>query len=373
MLKPWSTHCSPNFIAHWDRLSADAAEANPFYESWFLRPSLQQFDPDSKIKLAVMWAGEPDSSDMIGIMPIVAANSYGRWPLPHSTNWLHYNAFLGTPLVRRGYEHMYWRALLSAIDGETKQGLFFHINGLDVDGDIASALQDVAIEQGRVHACVHKIERALLTPVQSSAHSALLSSAEYYEQNMRAKKRKELRRQKNRLAELGLLSFDRQTDAAGLVSWIAEFLELEQAGWKGAATSALANAPQTSALFSDALIGAAAQQKLERLTLRLDGRAIAMLVNFHCAGGSFSFKTAFDETLASYSPGVLLQIENLDMLNNAKFTYCDSCAAPDHPMIGSIWSDRRTIGRCSVAIGGGMRRFAFSGLLRAEQARSAMG
>ncbi len=361
LLQSWTQICDPAFIAQWDALSANAAEANPFYESWFLLPSLREFDALGDIKLAAFWSGTPNDSELIGLLPIAGASNYGRWPLPHTTNWLHYNAFLGAPLVKHGAEHAFWRALFSAIDGEAKQGLFFHLNGLVVDGAIAHALQDVAKEQQRVFACVHSMERAILLPG--------LSPLGYYEQHVRGKKRKELRRQKNRLAELGTLTFERNDDAADLLPWIDAFLTLEQAGWKGAAASALGSMPQTAALFADALIGAAAQNKLERLTLRLDGRAIAMLVNFHCAGGSFSFKTAFDEELARFSPGVLLQIENLDMLDRAGFAYCDSCAAQDHPMIDSIWNDRRKIGRCSVAIGGGLRRFAFARVLHAELAR----
>jgi hypothetical protein len=67
---------------------------------------------------------------------------------------------------------------------------------------------------------------------------------------------------------------------------------------------------------------------------------------------------------------VLLQIENLDLLQRAGFSYCDSCAAQDHPMIDSIWGERAEIGRYSVAIGGPMRRFAFGKLLQAELSRS---
>jgi hypothetical protein len=50
--------------------------------------------------------------------------------------------------------------------------------------------------------------------------------------------------------------------------------------------------------------------------------------------------------------------------------YCDSCASEGHPMIDSLWTGRRAIGRYSVAIGGSGRRAIFSGLLKAELARS---
>jgi hypothetical protein len=96
-----------------------------------------------------------------------------------------------------------------------------------------------------------------------------------------------------------------------------------------------------------------------------------MLVNFHASPGSFSFKTAFDEDFARYSPGVLLQIENLALLERSDLQWCDSCAAQGHPMIDSIWTGRRSIGRYSIAIGGSGRRTIFGAFLKTELARSA--
>ncbi len=358
----WQSYCDPHFITAWDNLADNAAEANPFNESWFLLSALRQFDPNGKVQLAQIWTEAEGKGQLIGLMPIASEKNYGRWPFPHLTNWLHYNAFSGVPLVRRGYEHQFWRILLPRLDANAGSNLFFHINGIIADGPLAVALAEIASDQSRRFAEVHRMERALLLPG--------LSSDAYFEHNVRGKKRKELRRQKNRLSEIGALTFDRKTDAADLAEWIESFLVLENSGWKGAEGSALSCSVQTRNLFADALSGAATQGKLERLTYRLDGRPIAMLANFHTAGGSFSFKTAFDEDLSRFSPGVLLQIENFDLLDRPGFQYCDSCAAEGHPMIDGLWSDRRAIGRYSVAIGGGLRRATFGGLLKAELKRA---
>ena len=87
------------------------------------------------------------------------------------------------------------------------------------------------------------------------------------------------------------------------------------------------------------------------------------------ATGAFSFKTAYDERYARYSPGVLLQRENLDLLAREDIAWCDSCAAADHPMIERIWREKRAMVRVNVAIGGRLRRAAFRQILRAELAR----
>lgn len=355
----WRTVTDAAFISAWDDLTTHAAEPNIFSESWFLRPALEQFDAMDKVRLFTLWDGD----QLCGLMPLATLPRYGRWPIPHVQNWLHHNAFLGSPLVRKGYADCFWRELLTGLDTDPGQALFFHINGLTIGGEVARALEVICDAQRRRCALVQQTDRALLE------HG--LTPAAYYEQAVRSKKRKELRRQKNRLAEEGALTFTRDDSSTGLAEWTEEFLALEKRGWKGRNGSALTSFPETRALFSEVLAGAAALGKVERLDLRLEGRPLAMLVNFHSPPGSFSFKTAFDEDFARYSPGVLLQIENLALLDRADIKWCDSCAAQGHPMIDSIWTGRRSIGRYSIAIGGAGRRMIFGAFLKAELARSA--
>jgi CelD/BcsL family acetyltransferase involved in cellulose biosynthesis len=252
--------------------------------------------------------------------------------------------------------------LLAHADTHAGSALFLHINRMTDGGPLHSALWAVAAAQKRQHACVSIEERAFL-------QSGLAPQA-YYEATVRGKKRKELRRQKTRLSELGALGFAREEGGEGLDEWIAQFLRLEAAGWKGQNRSAIGSHQESRDFFIHVLRAAAAAGGLERLTLRFDDRPIAMLVNFLCPPGSFSFKTAFDEAFARFSPGVLLQIENLGILDRAGIDWMDSCAAEDHPMIDSLWSDRRRIGRYSIAIGGTARRTAFRAYRLAEDWRA---
>lgn len=346
----------PHLAAEWRALTANAAQPNPFAERWYMEAALHVLGK-ADVRLAVV-----HDAGLIGLMPFVWQKSYAGLPLAHVQNWLNHNAFLGTPLVRKGHEQAFWAGLLEALDQAAGNALFLHLSGLDCDGPLSSALALACAENGRHYARVHSEERALLEQG--------LSSAAYLEAHMRGKKRKELRRQQNRLSELGTLAFERSDGAVQLEDWIDAFLALERRGWKGANGSALDCADGTRNLFRSALHGAAGEGKLELLTLRLDGRAIAMLATFLTPPGGFSFKTAFDEDYARYSPGVLLQIHNLALLDREGIAWCDSCAAQDHPMIDSIWAGRRPIGRYSVAIGGRGKRMVFSALLMAEKAKS---
>ncbi|MFM6828974.1 MAG: GNAT family N-acetyltransferase [Novosphingobium sp.] len=356
VLRDWK-QISTADLAAWQELALRAAEPNPFFEPWYLMPALRAHGYDAKVSLFVL---ERDG-EWLGLLPISRQTRYYGKPIPNLSGWMHANCFLGAPLVAQGYEQAFWQALLTWADGTAKTALFLHLAQVPLEGVLASALRDVLRETGRVGGIVHREERALL-----ASH---LSPEDYLEASMSGKKRKELRRQANRLAEEGELGFERRQDARGIGEWTDAFLALEHAGWKGTAGSSLESAPATATLFRDGVAGAAAAGRLERLMLTLDGRPIAMLVNFLTAPGAFSYKTAFDETYARFSPGVLLQRENLTLLERPGIDWCDSCAAADHPMIDHIWRERRAVGALSIAIGGTFRRALFRPVLNAELGR----
>lgn len=347
----------PAFIAQWQALAARAAQANPFFEPWFLLPSLAQWGKaDRAITKACFTVGK-----LAGLLPIVRSAEYYGHLVTHATGWLHANAFCGTPLIACGHEDEFWRTMLAHFDRSARRALFLHLPLLPASGPVAQALARVLRQDGRAHYIAAQQARALLTGGSSAA--AYLAAA------MTQKKRKELRRQQARLAEQGCLSFERIEGDQGLGPWVDEVLSLEAAGWKGAAGSALASAPDTRRFFAEALAGLLPQASSIGWPLRLDGRAIAMLVNFLTPPGAYSFKTAFDEAFARFSPGLLLQLENLALLERPGIAWADSCAAEGHPMIERLWRERRTVVSQNIAIGGPLRRAAF-GLAMAYETRA---
>jgi len=356
---PW--RALENEIPAWNRLALEAGEPNPFFESWYLLPSLRHLPRTADVMiLRFEMAGQ-----LAGLLPVLRSPRYYRWPVPNLASWLHDNCFCGTPLVRRGAETAFWHALLGWADSAPGQALFLHLRGIPLEGPLHRALSQILTEQRRHCEVVLLEDRALL--------ASNLAPDAYLETSLSGKKRKELRRQASRLAELGAVTVERHTDTDGLAEWCDAFLALEASGWKGKAGSALANHASTAHLFRDSLQGAAERGRLERLALTLDGRPIAMLASFLTPPGAYSFKTAFDESYSRFSPGVLLQTENLRILERSDIDWTDSCAAADHPMIDHLWRERRTMARLSIAIGGTVRRRLFRPFVRAETARSPAG
>jgi CelD/BcsL family acetyltransferase involved in cellulose biosynthesis len=336
----------------WDAIAARPSEANAFAERWFMEASVRHLDVPADARMLVVRA----EGQLIGMMPICIAPNYGRIPVRHVENWLHYNSFFGAPLVRRSFEAYFWHRALAMLDADPAMPSFLHLVALDSEGPLASAL----LRARKGAAIVHRSSRAML---QSD-----LSPTAYYEATVRKKKRKEIGRLQHRLAESGSVVFNRLSDANALDEWIDCFLALEASGWKGRDGAALANAAETEAFVRDALRGARAAERLEMIRLDVDGRAIAMLVNFMTPPGSFSFKIAFDEEFARFSPGVLIQLENLKVLEAPGIDWMDSCAVEDHPMINSLWHERREIVRVSVPLKGKRRRAMFAACRTLETA-----
>lgn len=344
----------------WDRLARNASEPNVFAERWFVEPGLRHLLQDGPAWILAVWRGP---GELIGLLPVRVEARYGRAPIAHVQNWAHHQSFLGTPLIRRGEETAFWTEILTALDAAPWACGFFHMTGLVENGPVHHGLVAAAAALNRSCPVVHRSERALL-----ETH---LSPQAYYERSVRKKKRKELGRLSARLRELGTVSVSRSATPEDIVRYCEEFLALEAAGWKGRAGSALASCPKKQTFFREVLASAQAAGRLEFLRLALDGRPVALLVNFFAPPGGFSFKTAFDEAYARFSPGVLIQIENLQVLERPDVAWMDSCAAENHPMINSLWAERRSMVRVTVPLAGRGRGALYAGA-RALEAGSAL-
>ncbi len=347
-VRRWADADCPLFRAAWDALAAAAGEPNPFYESWYLLPSLRALDPAGEVALLCLHEA---GGELAGVMPLRLYPSYYGYPLKHWRNWVHDQCFCGQPLVVRGMERVFWRAALEWCDANNSGGLFLHLLQMPASGPLHDALKAELAAQGRPAATVLEERRALIA-TQASPEDYLAAS-------LTGKKRKELRRQYRRLAEIGTLEIVRCRSAEDIAAWTNAFLALEAAGWKGRAGSALADDPAHAALFRESLLEAARRGRVERLTLLLDHRPIAMLATFLTPPGAYAYKTAFDEAFARYSPGVLLQCEAMNLVADPAIDWIDSCAAPDHAMIDHIWRERRRMARHSIGIGGPLRRTLF--------------
>jgi CelD/BcsL family acetyltransferase involved in cellulose biosynthesis len=343
---------SESLIAEMTPLAHIASEPSAFCEGWFLGAALRHLRSGSDIRLIEV---RGDDGALIGVMALCIAQNYGRVPVKHVSNWMHYQCFMGSPLVHAGYEASFWRAVIDLLDRSDWATGLLRIAGLLEDGPLHMGL----VQAARSAPTIHRYTRAAL--------ASDLTPEAYLDATMRPKKRKELRRLANRLADSGDVTFAVLEDAGDIDAWCDDFLTLEASGWKGARGAALGNRPATAAFFREVVRGAFEAGRLDFQRLTLDGRAIAMLVNFRTPPGSWSFKIAYDESLSRFSPGVLIELENLPrVLNDPEVDWMDSCAIENHPMINSLWGERRSIIQVAVPLSGIKRTLTYRACRAAE-------
>jgi Acetyltransferase (GNAT) domain len=92
-------------------------------------------------------------------------------------------------------------------------------------------------------------------------------------------------------------------------------------------------------------------------TLDLNGKAIASLVVLREAGTAYTWKTAYDEDYAKYSPGTLLMMETTKLLlDDPNIMRTDSLAVPDHPVMSHLWKERQSLATFVVGLTPGSDR-----------------
>jgi CelD/BcsL family acetyltransferase involved in cellulose biosynthesis len=310
----------------WRRLAADAAEPNVFFEADYVLAAARAF-PDARVSLLVA-AGE-DGWD--GCLPVREKRLLGMRAIDSA--WKHLYSFLGTPLVRRGRTEEFAAALLDAVE-DREVGPLLAIRNF-AEGPVLAALRAAHDRRDDVRVVRAVREERAALRVTGTDEDVL---------TMSKKRRKELERLRRRLAEeLGApeISAARRDDDGASV---AEFLRLEAEGWKGEAGTAMACDERHAEFFRAVCAWLGREDRLRIRSLESPDRVAAISCDFVAGDVVFGFKSAFDEKLSNYSPGIILQVDNLLAVNAAgRRRLFDSCGDPDNKTLNSFWPDRRAL------------------------------
>ena len=336
------------WIPEWEELAAAAIEPNVFYEPWQILPAVEAFGKQARlIHLLVFSAGPATPAarpTLIAYFPLERLRRFRGIPVQGLTLWKHTHCFLCTPLVRHGYAGQSLAALFSWARSDARGAAIVQFPEVAGDGLFVKELIDFAHERKRPAFIFGSHERALLVPHEDADR--------YLVASLPNKSRKQHRRLGRRIAEMGEVEFAALEPGGDLDAWVESFLRLEASGWKGRSDTALACHESERRFFTRMTREAHQRGRLEMLAMNLNGRPIAMKCNLLAGRGSFSFKIAFDEAYAHFSPGVLLEVENIRRLHaSPELRWMDSCAAPNHPMANRLWIDRRTIQTVAVSSG----------------------
>lgn len=333
--------------AAWQDLADHAMESNAFYEPWMLRPAVKTLSEGKSLRFIFIYETNPPDSPgtarLHGFFPLELLSRFRNLPIRVLSLWKHLHCFLCTPLVRAERARETLAALLewAARDSRADMVDFFFVGG---DGPFNRLLIEHAGETGSVSCVTNSFTRALWK--RGDELEA------YLQRTLSSGIRKEYRRQRKRLGELGQLEFLTLRQSDGVEDWLEKFLQLEASGWKAREGTAMGmNADQRAYVREAARSGFARGQVLLQ-GLFLDDRPLAMLFSFQAGAGNLMFKIAYDETFAKYSPGVQMILDVLAYVHaDSRFAWIDSCAVPDNPMINRLLKDRRIIQSVLVSTG----------------------
>ena len=334
-------------VSAWDDLARDLAEPNPFYESWNLLPALEHFGAGLDLVFVLVYQpvnAQRPKPRLCGFFPLVRGKFHPLLPVAILESLRHLYCFSTTPLLREGHTREVVEWFFAWMAGDALGAPLWRME---------TAPRDSAFGQALTQACHHLARPSFVVEAYGRASLAKRETAEaYLEHAIPGKRRKDFRRKARLLAEKGRLEYRVLDSESDLGGWTEDFLRLEAAGWKGQEGTAMLASPGGADYFRAMTREAFRRGQLLALGLFLDGKPIALKCNFLSGEGSFAYKIAFDETHTACSPGVLLELFNVEHLHAMKgVRWMDSCAIPDHPMIDRLWSERRVVQTQYVATG----------------------
>jgi CelD/BcsL family acetyltransferase involved in cellulose biosynthesis len=322
----------------WRRLAERALEPNGYHlPDWELAVNASALGRTGVSALSA-WSDATLAQDgmarLIGLIPVISMWRAYKIPLPALVSADPYGT-LGTPLLDRDIADDAVARLMREAQRAGAHALILH--DVSVDGAAMKAFTEVSRQGGLRPRLLQSHVRAVLDATRDA--DELLHDA------LGAKKLKELRRQRNRLAEQGAVRFDVARTPKEVAPAIETFLTLEASGWKARRGTALMQDDGDAGFVRRATVALAETGQCEIVTLRAGDTPVAAAIVLRHQDRAFYFKLGVDERFAKWSPGVQLTLElTRHLCADPAIAMADSTASADHPMINPIWRGRLEIG-----------------------------
>ncbi len=318
-------------MAQWRALSERTAEPNGYYlPEWELAVNASA---PGRTDAAALGAWRDDTR-LIGLVPVISMWRAYRIPLPALVSADPYGT-LCTPLLDADMAEDAVARLLHSARQAGAHALIFRATSLE--GAAMQAVAEVLRRDGMQPLVLQSHVRACLD-ANADAETVLREA-------LGPKKLKELRRQRNRLAEHGAVDFEVARTPTETAAALETFLKLEASGWKGQRGTALGQNEGDAAFIRRAVPALAAAGQCEIVSLRAGATPVAAAIVLRHRNRAFYFKLGVDERFAKFSPGVQFTLDlTRHLCADPDISTVDSTANPDHPMINPIWRGRLAIG-----------------------------
>ncbi|MGE3305825.1 MAG: GNAT family N-acetyltransferase [Rhizobiaceae bacterium] len=326
-----------------DHLCARTIESNVFFNPRFLAPAMPRLE-DREVRLAVIRDGDEFKSRLRLLVPFSIEKPITPLGVSVMRTWASPFGPLGTPLLDRDDPERViedFFAMLSRT--HLRLPKVFVMPDVRLEGPVSNLLHRAAETRGLPLVVTGRFERPFL--------DSTLEPDAYLKQALSPHHMREFRRLRRRLADKGKLEYVVARSVEDVRLGLESFLTLEAAGWKGRERTAMA-IDRYRAAFAREAVSRLSEQDLCRVhSLTLDGKVIACVIVFVEGGTAYTWKTAYDETYAAYSPGTLLMLDiTANHLDDPNIEATDSCAVPDHPVMSRLWTERRSIGTLVVGL-----------------------
>jgi len=261
------------------------------------------------------------------------------------------HAYLAAPVVDRDALDETLEAILDRIAGDPALPKIIALDGIRADSATMHALARVLEARSSKSRVLRRSIRPMLACKRDAAPAA--------DKMLSASTRKKLRQHRRRLAEKGALESKTITEPGAVGRAVEDFLKLEAAGWKGRERSALLCNPPDATIAREMMGALAPHGEAWVHALTLDGRPVSMQIVLSAGSTAFTWKTAYDERLRDFSPGMLLLEDyTAAFLADPRIATVDSCAYDESSFMAGwdgraamteLWFDARRGGSAAFA------------------------
>jgi CelD/BcsL family acetyltransferase involved in cellulose biosynthesis len=314
----------------WRDLVAAAAEPNVFMEPAVLLAA-ERAALGTPIKVLLAWRPGPVGRQLAGAWAFaMTSGALARLQAPATPL-----GSLASPVIRADCVDEVLESWFNALaDGVLPKILA--LKAMPDEGPIRDALDRIVARRRSDRVVEERRKRAVL---RSS-----LDAPAYLEGSVSGSRRRKLRQLRSRLARRGEISYQRHTDPEAVATATKAFLALEARGWKGRRGTALNSDGRLATFTREVMTGLAADGLASVTSLTLDGRPVSMGMVLRSGRTACTWKIAYDEEAAAFSPGYLLALEDTAaFLADETLEAVDSCASAEFGIMAEVWRERRAV------------------------------
>lgn len=345
--------------SEWIDLGRRAIEPNPYYEPDHLMALCRYLRPEEKHSLVLV--RDRGSNRLNGLFPVTVKGL--RDGFPGGVTYLSFDSLVGqtVPLIASDDPAAVWAAFLDFAAERAELPAVVYLHEFYAASPCGQALARAVKNEQAEYRAEAGFSRA--TAAEGMPYEA-------YVERWSRKKARNLKNRLKNLAALGRVELDiLEPGDTRFDGTLDEILELEKAGWKGRAGTALASQEHTREFARAAYASGRNSPAVHLATLRLNGKLIAGDINLIAQRRAYFIKSGYDEAYSKYGPGVILYSFSLEeMLDRGRYARLDSCADAGHPL-EEIWLESERVERAFVAASGPANKRAIS---RLSAARAAM-